>query len=249
MKEEEVEALLREYLRSRDPMVQARLSAWFGPMVRRIASQFRGQGEPLEDLVQVGYLGLLQALNRYDPERGVPFKTYAAALVAGEIRHYLRDHGRLIRLPRWLGAVLREVDRAVDAFWTTHSRAPTVEELARSLNVTPEGVDRILRLRAMRTPIPLEPEEIQRLRASLRHQWYESFQLPIEDRITVLAALERLREVERKVIYALFYLDLTETETARWLQMSQRRISRILHRALDRLSALVRSEMPSEDKS
>lgn len=249
MKEEEVEALLREYLRSRDPMVQARLSAWFGPMVRRIASQFRGQGEPLEDLVQVGHVGLLQALNRYDPERGVPFRAYAAALVAGEIRHHLRDHGRLIRLPRWLGTMLREVDRAVDAFWIAHSRPPTVEELARALNMAPEGVDRLLRLRAMRTPILLEPEEIQRLRASLRHQRYENFHLPIEDRITVLAALERLREVERKVIYALFYLDLTETEAARWLRMSQRRISRILYRALDRLSALLRAGVLSEDKS
>jgi RNA polymerase sigma-B factor len=247
--EEEVEALLREYLRSRDPMIQARLSAWFGPMVHRIASQFRGRGEPLEDLVQVGHVGLLQALNRYDPRKGVPFRTYAAAVVAGEIRHHLRDHGRLIRLPRWLGKVLREMDRAVDAFWATQGRAPSVEELARTLNVAPEGVERILRLRAMRTPLVLEPEEIRRLRASLRHQRYESFQLPIEDRITVLAALERLREVERKVIYALFYLDLTETEAARWLRMSQRQISRVLHRALDRLSALVRAGMPSEDKS
>ncbi len=247
MTEEEVEELLREYVRSRDPVIQARLSAHYAPLVRRIAAQFRGRGEAMEDLVQVGCVGLLQALNRYNPDLGFPFRNYAAALVAGEIRHHLRDSGRLIRMPRWLGKVLREVDQAVDGFWRMHGRAPTVEELAQALNIAPEGVRKLLQLRAMQTPLPLDPEEVRRLRADLRHYRYENFQLPIEDRITVLAALEKLREVERKVIYALFYLDLTETEAARWLKTSQRQVSRILHRALERLGRLLRSGIPGKE--
>ncbi len=246
---EEERDLLRTYARTRDPVVQARLSALYSPLVRRIASGFRRGGESLEDLVQVGYIGLLEALNRYDPDRGPPFRAYAAALVAGEIQHYLRDHGSLIRLPRWLGKVMREVDRVVDAFWAAQGRAPTLEEIARRMNISPGAVEQILRLRAMRTPLSLDQEEVRQLRAALRHRRYESFQLPIEDRITVLEALERLREVERKVIYALFYLDLTETEAARWLRMSQRQVSRVLHRALGRVAALLRSGVPSKNNS
>jgi len=157
--------------------------------------------------------------------------------VAGEIRHYLRDHANLIRPPRWLGRVMGQLDQVVHDFWTAHGRSPTVEEIARAMNVRPEGVRSILQARAIHRPLSLEAPALRR---ALRHQYYETFRLPIEDRITLLEALERLQEIERKVIYAVFYLDLTETEVGRRLRLSQRQVSRVLTRALQRIAQVLR---------
>ncbi|GBD30980.1 RNA polymerase sigma-F factor [bacterium HR32] len=178
-------------------------------------------------------------MNRFDPDRGVKFQTYASHLVAGEIRHYLRDQVGVVRRPRWLSRLSRELERTVERLQQETGTLPGVEDIARAMNITPEGVQEILRARAASTPLSLDGPEEERVRR-IRHLRYETFQLPVEDRIAVLQAVERLSELQRKVIYLLFYQDLTETEAARRLRISQRHVSRVMHKALRQMATLLK---------
>ncbi|MDR7412357.1 MAG: sigma-70 family RNA polymerase sigma factor [Armatimonadota bacterium] len=235
----EAVALFREYRATGNPVLHARICATYAPLVDRIARMYRSSGEPLEDLVQVGYVGLLLAVNRFDPDRGVKFQTYASHLIAGEIRHYLRDQVGVVRRPRWLARLSRELDRTVERLQRENGALPTVEEIAQAMNITPEGVREIFQARAAASPLSLDGPGEERIRR-IRHLRYESFQLPVEDRITVLQAMERLTELQRKVLYLLFYQDLTETEAARRLRISQRHVSRVMHKALRQMAQLLR---------
>ncbi len=237
--DEEGLELFRAYRATGDPVLHARICAAYAPLVERIARMYRASGEPLEDLVQVGYVGLLLAVNRFDPDRGVKFQTYASHLVAGEIRHYLRDQVGVVRRPRWLSRLSRELERTVERLQQETGTLPGVEDIARAMNITPEGVQEILRARAASTPLSLDGPEEERVRR-IRHLRYETFQLPVEDRIAVLQAVERLSELQRKVIYLLFYQDLTETEAARRLRISQRHVSRVMHKALRQMATLLK---------
>ncbi len=232
-------ALFREYRATGNPVLHARICAAYAPLVERIARMYRSSGEPLEDLVQVGYVGLLLAVNRFDPDRGVKFQTYASHLIAGEIRHYLRDQVGVVRRPRWLGKLSRELDRTVERLQREKGKLPTVEEIAQAMNIAPEGVREIFHARAAQSPLSLDGAREERIRR-IRHLRYESFQLPVEDRITVQQAMERLTELQRKVLYLLFYQDLTETEAARRLRISQRHVSRVMHKALRQMAQLLR---------
>lgn len=232
-------ALFRAYRATGNPVLHARICAAYAPLVERIARMYRSSGEPLEDLVQVGYVGLLRAVSRFDPDRGVKFQTYASHLIAGEIRHYLRDQVGLVRRPRWLSRLSRELERTVERLQQEKGELPTVEEIAQVMNVTPEGVQEILHARAATAPLSLDGGGEDRVRR-IRHLRYESFQLPVEDRIAVLQAMERLTELQRKVLYLLFYQDLTETEAARRLRISQKHVSRVMHKALRQMAQLLR---------
>lgn len=235
----EAVALFREYRATGNPVLHARICATYAPLVERIARMYRSSGEPLEDLVQVGYVGLLLAVNRFDPDRGVKFQTYASHLIAGEIRHYLRDQVGVVRRPRWLARLSRELDRTVERLQRENGALPTVEGIAQAMNIMPEGVREIFQARAAASPLSLDGPGEERIRR-IRHLRYESFQLPVEDRITVLQAMERLTELQRKVLYLLFYQDLTETEAARRLRISQRHVSRVMHKALRQMAQLLR---------
>jgi len=237
--EAEALELFREYRATGNPVLHARICAAYAPLVERIARMYRSSGEPLEDLVQVGYVGLLRAVNRFDPDRGVKFQTYASHLVAGEIRHYLRDQAGVVRRPRWLSRLSRELERTVERLQRERGQLPTVEEIAQAMNITPEGVREILQARAAAVPLSLDGAWEDRVRR-IRHLRYESFQLPVEDRITVQQAMERLTELQRKVLYLLFYQDLTETEAARRLRISQKHVSRVMHKALRQMAQLLR---------
>ena len=236
----EILLLFQQLRATGDPVLHARICATYAPLVEHIARMYQSSGEPLEDLVQVGYVGLLLAVNRFDPNRGVKFQTYASRIITGEIRHYLRDQVGLVRRPRWLGRLTRELDRTVERLQREKGKLPTLEEIAQAMNITPEGVREILQARAARSPLSLDSLPDQRIR-KIRHLRYESFQLPVEDRITLLQAMERLTEMQRKVLYLLFYQDLTKTEVAQKLRISQRHVSRVMHRALQRMAQLLQN--------
>lgn len=236
---EETVAQLQAYRASGDPTLHAALCAAHAPLVDRIARRYNGGPEPLADLVQVGQIGLIHAINRFDPGRGTKFRTYASHLIAGEIRHYLRDQVGLIRRPRWLAGLNRQLDETFETLRAREGRVPTLEEVARVMNIEPHGVREILRARAATTPLSLDGPEDRRAARTIRHLRYETLQLPVEDRIVVMEAIERLTELQRKVIFALFYLDLTETEAARRLRISQKHVSRVMHKALAQLGRLL----------
>jgi RNA polymerase sigma-B factor len=236
--DEETRAQLQAYRASGDPTLYTAICAAYAPLVERIARR-QSSAEPLADLIQVGQIGLIHAVNRFDPSRGVKFRTYASHLIAGEIRHYLRDQAGLVRRPRWLSKLNRQLEETVETLRARNGRLPTLEEIGRAMNIEPAGVREIVRARAAAAPVSLDhPGEGNGARA-IRHLRYETFQLPIEDRIVVMEAIEKLTDMQRKVIYALFYLDLTETEAARRLRTSQKHVSRVMHKALAQLGRLL----------
>lgn len=243
----DVTELFRAYRANRTPELHARLTMSFTPLVHRIAGRYQSFGVPIEDLRQIGYLGLLTAIGQFDPHRGVPFDAYARPFITGEIRHHLRSQGTPIRRPRWIYELDYQIRKQVDALSQQLGRLPTLPEIAEAVNVAEDGVLEVLRARGATQVLSLEElngegagDPVQRSR--IVHKHYETLHLPIEDRIRILQAVERLSELQRKVIYYLFYMDLTQTETAKKLRVSQKHVSRVMYAAVTRLREMLKAD-------
>jgi RNA polymerase sigma-B factor len=211
----------------------------YAPLVRSVAGHFSRVLAERDDLEQVGYVGLIKAVERFDSSLGVPFEAYARTIVSGEISHYVRDLVPGMRVPRWYGNLNRRLHESRDRLESALQREPTIFELAEDMNVTPEGVREILELRAKYNLMSLTDYNTEREPAidRIRSQRYQNFHLPIEDRIVLDRAIERLAAFERRVVDLFFYQDLTQTEIAKRLGFSQKHISRILAATLAKLRA------------
>jgi RNA polymerase sigma-B factor len=242
-----VGGLFRTYRGTRDPALHGRLTTLYMPLVHQVARRYARSGIPIEDLHQIGYIGLMNAVNNYDPERSVKFETYARHLIAGEIRHYLRDQGTTVRRPRWLYEMDHRITRATTDLTQRVGRPPTTAEIARAVGVVEHDVTEVLQARESLRLVSLDEERegddgapiAQRDRITTRHA---NGALPVEDRVLIADAVERLTGLQRKVIYYLFYLDLTQTEAARQLGISQKHVSRVMHAALRRLRETLHPE-------
>jgi len=237
-----------EYLQTPTPEIRERIVLACTPLVRRIAGEFVFAGVPSEDLVQVGYIGLLNAIAAFDPAKGAKFSTYASYLIRGEIRHYLRDQRDTIRKPRWLQQLNSRIEEAVSRHVSETGRFPGLEQLSQELNIEEEGLLEVLRTREALRTVSLETdEESPELRVDrdrIRHRTHVSFQLPIEDRVVLLEAMESLNALQRKVLYYIFYTDLTQMEAARRIGISQKHVSRVLASALAKLRGLMDAPSP-----
>ncbi|BBL78618.1 FliA/WhiG subfamily RNA polymerase sigma-28 subunit [Rubrobacter xylanophilus] len=203
--------------------------ALLGSIVRRYAGSSR---EPREDLLQAGYVGLMKAVNGYDPSCGASFGSYAYAMMEGEIRHHLRDSG-LVRRPRWASSLHARISEATARLTRELGRPPLPEEVAREANITPEGLKELMKLYFATNVSSLDEEPDI---GAIRSLHYESFSLPVEDRIWLEEALESLSELQRRAVYLFFYKDLTQTEIGRRLGVSQRKVSRLVASALRNLA-------------
>ena len=211
-------------------------------LLHHILKRFAYADEPYEDLLQVANLGLIKAAQRFDPDRGVKFSTYATALVDGELRHHLRD-SMLMRQPRWVKKVYAQIQDKTNELIRMLGRPPQLSELAQALNIQESGILEVMNLYS-RIDLhsrnePFAPAELQAeadpgLVHSIRQ---ESFSLPIEDRITLYQALDKLSAFEKKLIYLLFFKDLTQSEVADQLGLSQKKVSRESIKTLGRLKA------------
>ena len=209
-------------------------------LVAPIVRKFRETGANFEDLVQVGYVGLIKAVDSFNESFNVKFSTYATHLVAGEIRHYLRDRVDTVKKPRWLSALSRKMAIFIDRFLQEHQRLPTLGEIAQGINVSEEGVVEILKARSLATPAPLEEMNEETIAVEkIRSLHYETLRLPIEDSIALSQTIEALRALEQKVVYLFFYMDLNQTEIAKMMGLSQKKVSRVLHRGLDRMREIL----------
>lgn len=195
-------------------------------LVRHFARFYAG-GRPAEDLVQAGYEGLIKAVRRFDPGRNVRFATFAAHCVMGEIRHQLRREARFSR-SGWVTDLQARVHQAAEDIVRRTGEPPRLEDVAAAVNVREEGVLQIMRAGL----VHMDEVDLSRI----KHRRYESFQLPVEDRVAVRLALGRLSELQRKVVYLVFWCDLTQTQAAKELGISQRRACRLLHRGLARMA-------------
>ena len=231
------------YRRTQDKALQQTLVLRYLPLVHRIARRYVRPGAPLEDLVQIGSIGLIHAVTTFDPTRGVKFETYAFHHVAGEIRHFLRDGLEAVRAPRWVRKIYTELTAAVGRLQQELGRTPTLSEIARAMNMSEAGVHEVLDAHSqIRVRSMTDMTEEHDVRPDLiAHQRYVSLQLPVEDRIVLMQAMERLADLQRKVVYYLYYQDLTQSEVAQRLGVSQRHVSRLLAAALRHLAEPLRA--------
>ena len=213
-------------------------------LLHHILKRFAYANEPYEDLLQVANLGLIKAAQRYDPDRGVRFSTYATAIVDGELRHHLRD-SLLMRQPRWVKKIYHEIQAKSNELMHKLGRPPEVSELAEALNINEAGILEVTNLYA-RIELhsrnePFSPGELSigADRSVVHSLRPESFALPIEDRIALYGALDKLSAFQRRLIYLLFFKDLTQSEVADELGMTQKKVSRESIKALGKLKQLM----------
>src|ERR687890_2787423 len=203
-------------------------------VVRRYASS---SDESYEDLLQVGYVGMMKAINAYRLDSEAKFSSYAYAMIEGEIKHHLRDSD-LVKKPRWARSLHAKVSEATRRLAAELGRPPLVEEVADEVNVTPEGVSELMKLFCDTDVLSLESDGDEELDVSaIKSLRYETFSLPVEDRILLEQALESLTELQRKVVYLFFYKDLCQTEIGRKLGLSQRKTSRTVASAVKTLKS------------
>ncbi|MEN3001226.1 MAG: sigma-70 family RNA polymerase sigma factor, partial [Armatimonadota bacterium] len=201
MKKRDTEELVQEYCRTRDLSVRDAITVQLSGLVESIARKFIGSGEPIEDLIQEGYLGLLNALDLYDPSKGVKFTTYATHLIIGQIKHYLRDKGKIIKEPAWLQELNCKINRVVNELTAKLGQPPTVQQIAEFLGMTPKAIEDVLLTREVFKVSSLDAFEedddeewcgydLEKLPVEVS----QSFNLPIEERIVVENAMQRLKQ-------------------------------------------------------
>lgn len=229
----ELVCLLEAYRDRGDRRAAERLFAMHDRILTHLVRRYVGR-ESYEDLRQVGYVGLMKAINGYKAESGARFSSYAYAMIDGELRHHFRDTA-LMKKPRWARSLYARVSEATERLTAELGRPPFVEEVAEEVNVTPEGVTELMKLFLDTNVASLDEDETGIDLSAIKSLHHESFSLPVEDRIQLEQALESLTELQRKVVYLFFYKDLSQTDIGRRLHLPQRKISRIIASALKSL--------------
>ncbi len=213
----------------------------------RCARRFEGRGEPIDDLIQVAQLGVLKAVERFDPDHGAAFPSFAMPTVMGELRRHFRDRTWSVGVPRRLKELHVSLGRAVEQLNHTLGRHPTVEELAVELRVTPDEILEALDAgAAYRTaPIVRPEDDSDREPAMLGEEDGELAQ--VDSRMAVRRLLGTLAPRERTIVYLRFFGSLTQQEIAERLGMSQVHVSRLLRQCMSELQSALEDESISEN--
>lgn len=239
----ETPELFERWQEHRDARARELLVERFMPVARKLAWRYRGAREPIEDLVQVASVGLLNAIDRFDATRGTSFTSFAVPTIIGEIKRYFRDLGWSVHVPRSSQELALKVENAQRKLMPTIGRSPTVQELAQYLELSIEDVLDALEASAAHHSTSLDApredgnEEIGTLGDSLGTD-DERFEL-IEFGATIAPAARQLTERERRVLALRFLEDLTQSEIAERIGVSQMQVSRILRQSVARLGELV----------
>lgn len=216
-----------------DQAAREELVELYRPLAEYLARRFYGRGEPLEDLVQVASIGLLKAVDRFDPSREVKFSTYATATIVGELKRHFRDKGWALRVPRRLQESGLKVGRAVTDLAQTLGRSPTVREIGEVTGLSEEEVLEAMETVNAYTAASLDAPTDDEGATSLQKLGEDdpSFEL-VESWTTVAPALRELPSRERRILYLRFFRGLTQTQIADELGISQMHVSRLLSRTL-----------------
>jgi RNA polymerase sigma-B factor len=227
--------LLRAYheqgdLAARDKLVEANL-----PLARAIARRYAGRGEQLDDLVQVASIGLIKAIDRFDLERGVFFRTYAVPTIVGEIKRHFRDRAWAVHVPRRLKELNQMLSSLIRDLSAQLERSPTIGELAEAAGIEEEEVleaiesGRAYTAESLSAPAE-EGSELDRMQTLGAVE--EAFERT-ENQHLLASGLEVLGEREQRIIQLRFYAGLTQTQIANELGISQMHVSRLIRRALE----------------
>jgi RNA polymerase sigma-B factor len=242
-------ALLRRFAKDSSATVREELVDRFMPLARRLAARYAGGAEPFDDLVQVASVGLVKAIDRFDPERGTAFSTFAVPTILGELKRHFRDRGWSVHVPRDVQERILRVERATAELPAKLGHAPTVREIANRIEASEEEVLEAMHAAQGHHAVSLDA-------ASTVGDGDEP--TPLGDRIgeedpsfdtveygaAIAPVLEEISERDRRVLHLRFVEDMTQSEIAERVGVSQMHVSRILRAAVDRL----RREVPEGDQ-
>ena len=232
-------ALLRRYheqgdLAARDELIEQYLS-----LVRSLARRYAYRGEQLDDLVQIGAIGLIKAIDRFDMSRGVELTTYATPNIIGEIKRHFRDKGWAVRVPRGLQELSVQLSKLVEQLTVHLSRSPTIAEIAKEAGVEEELVLEAIESGRAYSSVSLsagaigdEEGELDPLETigTVEHEYEVS-----EDRAMLAPGFRVLDERERRILHLRFFEGLTQSQIAEQVGISQMHVSRLIRRALEKI--------------
>ncbi|MGV1050057.1 MAG: SigB/SigF/SigG family RNA polymerase sigma factor [Solirubrobacterales bacterium] len=234
--------LWRRFTAQRDPATREELVRRYLPFAKNLALRYRGASESFDDLLQVASLGLVNAIDRFDPTRGTPFAAFASPTILGELKRHFRDRVWTVRVPRGLHDRMAEVEKATTALTVELQRSPSVGEIAARMEVDPTDVLEVLEANHNRRPLSLDRPVGGEEDESPASEWVgdedSGYEL-IEDKLALEGVLPHLDERERVVLHLRFVEDLTQSQIAEKIGHSQMHVSRILRRTLERIRAEV----------
>ncbi|MCF1599192.1 RNA polymerase sigma factor SigF [Streptomyces muensis] len=221
-----------EYAELRNKLVRMHL-----PLVEHLARRFRNRGEPLDDLTQVATIGLIKSVDRFDPERGVEFSTYATPTVVGEIKRHFRDKGWAVRVPRRLQELRLALTTATAELSQQHGRSPTVHELAEKLSISEEevleGLESANAYSTLSLDVPDTDDESPAVADTLGAE--DEALEGVEYRESLKPLLEDLPPREKRILLLRFFGNMTQSQIAQEVGISQMHVSRLLARTLAQL--------------
>jgi RNA polymerase sigma-B factor len=245
--------LLRRYhddgdLGARDQLIEQYMS-----LVRSLARRYSYRGEQLDDLVQIGAIGLIKAIDRFDVDRGVELTTYATPNIIGEIKRHFRDKGWSVRVPRGLQELNVQLSKLIEEKTVELGRSPTIPELAKAAGVEEEAVVEALESGRAYTSVSLstgggsdEDGELDPLESlGAEEPQYEVS----EDRAVLAPGFRALDERERKILHLRFFKGLTQSQIAQEVGISQMHVSRLIRRALEKIRDEIGTEEDDEAQS
>jgi len=227
-----------------DAVAREALVSRFMPMARRLALRYRRRGEPAEDLVQVACLGLVKAVARFDHRRGAPFASYAAPTITGELKRHIRDTSWSAHVPQRMRERVLDVEHAAERLRRTLGHSPTSEEVASDLGLEVsevlEAAEAATAYDALSLDAPGPGQDGEAARGDLLGALEERYDL-VEYTVTLSPAMRALPARQRVILFLRFEKDLTQSEIAALLGISQMHVSRLLRQALARLRAAARA--------
>jgi len=238
--------LLRAYHEAGNLAAREQLIERYMSLVRSLARRYSYRGEQLDDLIQIGAIGLIKAIDRFDLDRGVELTTYATPNIIGEIKRHFRDRGWSVRVPRGLQELNVQLSRLVEQLTVQLERSPTITELAKAANVEEEEVLEALESGRAYSSLSLsagsslgDDDEIDPLETigTEEHEYELS-----EDRAVLEPGFRVLDERERRILHLRFFEGLTQSQIAQQIGISQMHVSRLIRRSLEK----IRDEIASE---
>jgi RNA polymerase sigma-B factor len=241
--------LLRRYHEDGDLQAREQLIEQYMSLVRSLARRYSYRGEQLDDLVQIGAIGLIKAIDRFDLERGVELTTYATPNIIGEIKRHFRDKGWSVRVPRGLQELNVQLSRLVEQLTVQLARSPTIPELAKAAGVEEEEVLEALESGRAYTSLSLsvgggggDDDDLDPLESlgTEEHEYEVS-----EDRAVLAPGFKVLDERERKILQLRFFEGLTQSQIAQQVGISQMHVSRLIRRSLEKIRETIAADEES----
>ncbi len=241
--------LLRRYHEEGDLQAREQLIEQYMSLVRSLARRYAYRGEQLEDLVQIGAIGLIKAIDRFDIDRGVELTTYATPNIIGEIKRHFRDKGWAVRVPRGLQELNVQLSRLMEQLTVQLGRSPTIPELAKASGAQEEEVLEAIESGRAYTSLSLsvgggggDDDDLDPLESigTVEHQYEVS-----EDRAVLAPGFKALDERERKILQLRFFEGLTQSQIAQQVGISQMHVSRLIRRSLEKIRETIAEDEES----